>query len=195
MGTRNLTVVVLDGEYKVAQYCQWDGYPSGVGLRVLDFIKNQMNVRKFKKALKGCSFVEDSFIENAWVKCEQNIEMGSNTLGETVRPKDVGSLFNLRHPEFNRDTGPEILKLIQALGPLKLQNSINFAGDSLFCEWVYVLDLDKKVLEVYNGYTKKKSKGERFSKLKGQHGSQPIRLLKKFTFKSLTRDKLLELED
>ena len=26
MGTRNLTAVFMDGEYKVAQYGQWDGY-------------------------------------------------------------------------------------------------------------------------------------------------------------------------
>lgn len=26
MGTRNLTVVYIDGKYKVAQYGQWDGY-------------------------------------------------------------------------------------------------------------------------------------------------------------------------
>lgn len=31
MGTRNLTCVVLDGEFKVAQYGQWDGYPEGSG--------------------------------------------------------------------------------------------------------------------------------------------------------------------
>lgn len=27
MGTRHLTAVVIDGDYKVAQYGQWDGYP------------------------------------------------------------------------------------------------------------------------------------------------------------------------
>jgi len=27
MGTRNLTCVMKDGQYKVAQYGQWDGYP------------------------------------------------------------------------------------------------------------------------------------------------------------------------
>lgn len=32
MGTRNPTAVVLDGEYKLAQYGQWDGFPSGQGL-------------------------------------------------------------------------------------------------------------------------------------------------------------------
>lgn len=31
MGTRNLTAVYLDGQYKVAQYGQWDGYPEGRG--------------------------------------------------------------------------------------------------------------------------------------------------------------------
>lgn len=31
MGTRNLTAVYLDGEYKIAQYGQWDGYPKDKG--------------------------------------------------------------------------------------------------------------------------------------------------------------------
>ena len=29
MGTRNLTIIVEDNKHKVAQYCQWDGYPEG----------------------------------------------------------------------------------------------------------------------------------------------------------------------
>lgn len=35
MGTRNLTAVYLDGQYKVAQYGQWDGYPEGQGITAL----------------------------------------------------------------------------------------------------------------------------------------------------------------
>ena len=42
MGTRNLTMVInQEGETKVAQYGQWDGYPSGVGASVLSFLKNK----------------------------------------------------------------------------------------------------------------------------------------------------------
>ena len=36
MGTRHLVAVIHKDEYKVAQYGQWDGYPSGQGDTVLD---------------------------------------------------------------------------------------------------------------------------------------------------------------
>lgn len=39
MGTRNLTCVVVDGEMKVAQYGQWDGYPEGQGATCCEFIQ------------------------------------------------------------------------------------------------------------------------------------------------------------
>ena len=46
-----------------------------------------------------------------------------------------------------------------------LVNEKAFAGDSLFCEWAYVLDLDKETLEIYHGFNKDKAKG-RFARTK-----------------------------
>ena len=43
MGTRNLTVVFMDGEYKVAQYGQWDGYPEGQGITCFNFLHDKMD--------------------------------------------------------------------------------------------------------------------------------------------------------
>ena len=38
MGTQNLTSVWFEGKYRIAQYGQFDGYPSGQGLTVLHFL-------------------------------------------------------------------------------------------------------------------------------------------------------------
>ena len=39
MGTRNITRVISNGDLKVCQYCQWDGYPTGAGQDIIDFIR------------------------------------------------------------------------------------------------------------------------------------------------------------
>jgi len=40
MGTRNLTCVIKGGDFKVAQYGQWDGYPSGSGKDILEWLSD-----------------------------------------------------------------------------------------------------------------------------------------------------------
>jgi hypothetical protein len=55
MGTRNLTMVISKGEYKIAQYGQWDGYPSGQGSVVLNFLMNlDVDLNKFRDTLDRC---------------------------------------------------------------------------------------------------------------------------------------------
>lgn len=68
MGTRNLTIVKLDGEYKVAQYGQWDGYPGGQGLRCLSFLRLLMDPEKFKAAVRNCRFGTQEEIHAIWKK-------------------------------------------------------------------------------------------------------------------------------
>ena len=42
MGTRHLIFIQLNGEYKLSQYGQWDGYLEGQGLDVLNFLRTIM---------------------------------------------------------------------------------------------------------------------------------------------------------
>ena len=45
-----------------------------------------------------------------------------------------------------------------------LQNTIDFAADSLFCEFVYVVDFDKNTYEIFEGFNKNfLDPNERFS--------------------------------
>jgi len=133
MGTRNLTIVYLDGKYKVAQYGQFDGYPEGQGLTILEFLQEKFVEYKFCKNLRKLQIAETD---------------------EEIKALDT--LYKDHWPrEFSRDTAADILKMIQN-NEVKsgfLISEISFAsqGD---CEWAYVLDLDKRTFEVYEGWNK-----------------------------------------
>lgn len=145
MGTRNLTCVVLDGEYKVAQYCQWDGYPDGQGLTILEFLRDKMDREKFVKQLKNCRFISPEELEDLWG------DVGANDSGFV--DMETSNKFKQSNPQLSRDMGGDILEFIQnANGEVLLKDSIDFAQDSLYCEWAYVVDFDKNVLEVYSGF-------------------------------------------
>jgi hypothetical protein len=60
MGTRNMTMVINQlGETKVAQYGQWDGYPSGVGAGLLELLKNAEAFSKLKENLSKVRFIDE----------------------------------------------------------------------------------------------------------------------------------------
>jgi hypothetical protein len=144
MGTRHLIAVQLGGKYKVAQYGQWDGYPSGQGATVLEFLQ-QVNLEEFKERVGKLKWVRKGMIEAAYKKL--GIHGDWMTMEESAR-------FREAHPEWHRDTGAGILSLIMERDKLYLQNAIEFAGDGLFCEWCYVIDLDENTFEVYSGFKK-----------------------------------------
>lgn len=148
MGTRSLIVVKAGGEYKVAQYCQWDGYPEGKGLEILEFLRDKLDEQVFMDELKKLQWVDDAKLR----KLKERFGQTSDGFMEFKDYDHFGHIF----PEFHRDTGADILPLIQDGNVLSgmLENSLEFAADSLFCEWAYVIDFDERSYEVYQGFNK-----------------------------------------
>lgn len=145
MGTRNLTAVYIDGEYKVAQYGQWDGYPDGQGMTALHFLRDKMDVERFKAALRKCSYIGENEYTDLWKSFGMN-EDGMVTMEQSNAMKKA-------HPQFSRDTGANILEIIQNHPDgTKLQDSLTFAADSLFCEWAWVIDFDSGTFEGFKGF-------------------------------------------
>ena len=145
MGTRHLTAVYLNHEYKVAQYGQWDGYPDGQGITCLHFLREECDIARFRDAVKNCTFIANDKL-NGLLK-----EFGMEDNGDMS--VDDYDRFKLAYPELHRDIGAKILKLVQDNPEgLELRDRIEFAADSLMCEWAWVVDLDEGTFEAYKGY-------------------------------------------
>lgn len=182
MGTRHLIAAKVDGEYKLAQYGQWDGYPEGQGVAVLDFLVNKMDMAAFTAALRNCRFIGREEVVAELVKF--GADPNDNY---SIRLSDYDS-FSAAHPEWSRDTGAKILEVVQSRGGCGLKNELDFAADSLFCEWAYVLDFDDSTFEVYEGFNKTPlSEKDRFFflKPKAEDGYHPVRLRASWSMEAL----------
>lgn len=161
MGTRNLVMVVIDGQTKVAQYGQFDGYPSGVGVGLLNILRDEKTVNDLKSNLKKARFVDEEGVDKEFIESyNKNVPEWSNQ-PDNRTPEQLAWFKTFIARELSEDVlinisnfeGEEIL----------LRNNENFAKDSLFCEWAYVVDFDKNSLEVFKGFNQAKpSEGNRF---------------------------------
>lgn len=131
MGTRHLIGVVIDGDFKIAQYGQWDGYPSGQGDTVLDFLAKR-DLDDFKEKVRSLRWLTD----------------------EDIKKVDDTPNWPQVFPHLSRDAGAEILNMVADGKVEAVQDNRDFAYESLFCEYAYIIDFDEGNLEVYTGFNK-----------------------------------------
>lgn len=164
MGTRNLTCVVLGGEFKVAQYCQWDGYPDGQGKTVLEFLSQFSKpeyalmdpetaqectaklIKPFIDKVDALRVATEDEIKQLW------LEVGADDSGWVTI--DVSNRMAQKYPQFQRNMGADVLQAIMDGKVDTVDLQTDFAQDGLFCEYAYVVDLDSLTLHAYVGFCK-----------------------------------------
>lgn len=157
MGTRNLTMVInKKGDLKVAQYGQWDGYPEGQGVTILNFAKGAGNLEALEKTLENVEFytLDMPYIQEynnkyaGWGAPDNRTEADKFWFSNT-HSRDIGGeiLFNLI--SLDMDKLPA-----EHEGKILLQNEVEFGKNSLFCEWAYCLNLHTNKLQVFEGFNK-----------------------------------------
>lgn len=166
MGTRHLIICKVDSKVKVAQYGQWDGYLTGQGLTIAEFIQSKLDsewsIKSYKDKLRKIKFFTKKELDSLDELTDNLLKAG------------------IAYPaQLSRDTGADILNIVNDIRQenLKLVNSLDFGQDDLFCEYSYVLDFDKEILEIYKGGPKKNN------------------LFKKLKFSQATTDKIKKLAD
>ncbi len=182
MGTRSLTCVVLDGKLKVAQYGQFDGYPSGQGKTALEIMRKilkENQLERFKEKVRALSQITEAEHKQLW------INVGADPSKDYVS-MEIGNAFDEKHPELSRRTAAEILGLVMYRDIYRVQLSDDFANDSLFCKWCYVVDLDQSIFEVHKGLITSPHSNGRFASGKPESsGYYPVQLAKSYKLASL----------
>ena len=157
MGTRNLTMVInKKGDLKVAQYGQWDGYPEGQGVTILNFAKGAGNLEALEKTLEDVEFytLDMPYIQEydnkyaGWGAPDNRTEADKFWFSNT-HSRDVGGEILANLISLDRDKLPA-----EHEGKILLQNNVEFGKNSLFCEWAYCLNLQTNKLQVFEGFNK-----------------------------------------
>lgn len=150
MGTRNLTMVISqEGEKKVAQYGQWDGYPSGVGLKVLAFCSDKELFEKFKNKLSTVRFLDQEGKDKDFIESyNKNAPEWSNQ--PDLRTEDQKLWFETF---ITRNLAASVLHNIanSDLAEIVLFDDEGSAkGNDSWVEWSYVINLKENKLFVHD---------------------------------------------
>lgn len=170
MSTRGLFGFVINGEVK-AGYNHSDSYPSWLGANAVGAIKSgELDRDKIASIVMVDEATPATAEQVASFTQYSNTNVGSGITGDWY----------------------VLLRELQGdwLGVQKagyMIDSYDFAGDSLFCEWGYLINMDSLTLEVYKGFNKNEPVG-RFADLKiDEHrmGYKQITLVGEYSFDDL----------
>ena len=122
MGTRHRQAVIAkNGELKIQQYGQWDGYPSGQGKDILNYLKNG-DLEKYHENLTKIPIVTKEQTEQV----ENDKEWKRN------------------YPYMNRDCGSDIHQMIEN-GEVQFVAHIDETEARQWCKGFYTIDFQKGV--------------------------------------------------
>lgn len=140
MGTRGCYGFYKNGITK-ATYNHFDSYPSVLGESILDFagntsLKNMNNIFDKIELVREDSIPTIEQIEN----CQDFTDL-------SVSSQNIINFYCLlRKAQGDLNAYKTNLKY--------MIDSKEFLGNSLFCEYAYIINLDKNVLEFYKGFNK-----------------------------------------
>ena len=120
MGTRHRQAVInKTGKLKIQQYGQWDGYPSGQGVNILEYLRCG-DLEKYQEELDKISVITEDQIKEVKkdLKWEEN------------------------YPYLSRDCGCKIHQMIEN-GDVRFVAHIDEDEARMDCEGFYTIDLQK----------------------------------------------------
>jgi len=181
MGTRGCYGFYKNGEDKLT-YNHYDSYPNYLGVDVVEFIR-ETSIEEMNEIFDKIVMIDGSSIPTK-EQIEECSKFYNGSVGEGTR-KDWYCL--LRSSQGDLKVYKESLKY--------MIDDKKFMGDSLFCEWAYVINLDDKLFEIYRGFQKSLVEN-RYKKyvLLPVDNYYNVKLLKTYPLDDISEDWINEVE-
>lgn len=168
MGTRGLYGLKKNNEDKLA-YNHFDSYPECLGRDMIKFCKRHP-MNELKELFNKIELVgEEKPTEEQKRICKKN-----NWFNDAVSRQSDEDWYCLL-----RETQGDLETLMHA-EKAYMEDYKDFIKDSLSCEYAYIINLDKKVLEFWVGYQKTPTKKNRYGEEKDKYGYYPCKLLRSY---------------
>ncbi len=135
-------------------YNHYDSYPTALGEDILKFIKEHKR--------KDFDDVFDFLIpiDPKTKPTPEQIKRCQSTTNLSVSKGSTEDWYCLL-----RETQGNIESRMPPNGVPYFEDYGRFLSDSIFCEWAYIINLDKNVLEIYQGFNRTKSDKGRYASL------------------------------
>lgn len=136
MSTRGAFGFTKNGVNKIT-YNHFDSYPTGLGLDIIEFIMNN-NIEKMNKIFNSITMVKYDDVPTV-----DQLKILEEYFGSKIDIRKIKDMEDLIGSN-------QYITDFQKGFPFMLDNE-KFMGDSLFCEYAYIINLDDNTLEVYYG--------------------------------------------
>lgn len=168
MSTRGLYGFRKNGEDKTT-YNHYDSYPNGLGKEVIRFCLNTLE--SFKHAM--CDSIE--LVSEEDKPSREQIEFCNryNSSDFTVSSQREDDWYCLL-----RNVQGDLMALkniVEHEGKCYMIDNHDFIKDSLFCEWAYIINLDDRVLEIYQGFQERPDPNNRYGCERNRDGYYPCK--------------------
>lgn len=200
MSTRGLYGFKLDGLYRLSYHFS-DSYPDylGVGMaKQWTALRERYGDDLKAKARSIRLLANDTRLDRRMIEALQQFTLVFEITPDSAPLAD--DPLNMTHPE-------RLLEALAGKGEVRsfVENSLNqllanfaigamfdcmdFAADSLFCEWAYAIDLDDDVLEIYAGRIDQPHEVGPFAHMpKANEKYHPIRQICRLPYETLAGD-------
>lgn len=158
MSTRGI-VGAISGEKIIGMYNHSDSYPSWMGVNMTEQVAHLLNKytqSELHALVRNVRVVgEDDPVSD--IDCADFQDFANEQVGQVIgsKPTENPSWYQLLRG-MQGDIATALERGI-------IMDSMEFANDSLFCEWGWFINVDKMTLEVYKGFQNKPHKKGRFA--------------------------------